>query len=131
VRITADTNLLVRALTDDDPEQSARAKAVLAAAELVALPTPMLCELVWVLTRNYRVPAPDICDALRRLLKSENVAYDRLAAEAGPAVLENGGDFADGVIARDGARLGGGIFMSFDREAIRLVKAHGIEAREP
>lgn len=131
MRITADTNLLVRILTEDDPEQSARAEAIIAAAELVALPTSMLCELVWVLTRNYKVPAPDICNALRRLIMSDSVAYDRPAVETGLAVLEGGGDFADGVIARDGARLGGDLFVSFDREAVRLVKANGIDARRP
>jgi predicted nucleic-acid-binding protein len=32
VKITADTNILVRALTDDDPAQSPRAQAELALA---------------------------------------------------------------------------------------------------
>src|SRR5579862_1596885 len=57
VKITADTNILVRALTDDDAEQSPRAQAELAQAELVAIPPAALCELVWVLTRGYRLPA--------------------------------------------------------------------------
>ena len=131
MRITADTNLLVRVLMEDDLEQSARAGTLIAAAELVALPTPMLCELVWVLARNYRVSTLDIGQALRRLIQPDNVVCDRPAVESGLALLDGGGDFADGVIAHDGARLGGDMFISFDREAVKLVTAHGLAAREP
>jgi predicted nucleic-acid-binding protein len=47
MRITADTNVLVRAMTEDDAHQSALAQAALAEADIVALPIPALCELVW------------------------------------------------------------------------------------
>ncbi len=50
---------------------------------------------------------------------------DRPAVEAGLVVLEAGGDFADGVIAFDGRRLGGWTFASFDRKAVELVAASG------
>ncbi len=40
-------------------------------------------------------------------------------------MLEAGGDFADGVIAFEGRRLGGEIFASFDRTAVGLVTAQG------
>ena len=46
MKITADTNMLVRALTGDDVEQSQIATAELAAAGLVALPLAALRELV-------------------------------------------------------------------------------------
>jgi hypothetical protein len=48
------------------------------------------------------------------LIESASVLVDRLAAEAGLAVLESGGDFADGVIAFEGRRAGGPVFVSFD-----------------
>ena len=51
MKITADTNVLVRALVQDDPEQAKSASALLEQAELVAIPLPVLCELVWVLRR--------------------------------------------------------------------------------
>jgi hypothetical protein len=37
---------------------------------------------------------------------------DRLVVDAGLAVFEAGGDFADGVIAFEGGRQGGSIFSS-------------------
>jgi predicted nucleic-acid-binding protein len=40
-------------------------------------------------------------------------------------MLAAGGDFADGVIAFDGRRLGGEIFVSFDRKVVDLVASQG------
>ena len=125
MRITADTNLLVRALVQDDPKQADIAVKVLAQAELIAVTVPTLCELVWVLDHRYRLPREEIAAALRALVNGDTIALDRPAVEAGLAQLESGGDFADGVIAMQGALLGGDLFTSFDRRAVRLVKARG------
>jgi predicted nucleic-acid-binding protein len=129
VRITADTNVLVRALVGDDPLQAALAERALAEAELVAVPLPVLCELVWVLVRGYRVPVPEIVAALRRLMEAGNVAANRPAVAAGIAMLEAGGDFADGVIAFEGQWLGAEQFVSFDRRAVGLAERQGVRAR--
>jgi predicted nucleic-acid-binding protein len=129
VKITADTNVLVRAITGDDPHQSVAAQSQLATAEVIAVTLPALCELVWVLSRGYRIPLPDVGDAIRRLINSANVAVNRPAAESGLALLNAGGDFADGVIAYEGKWLGGAEFVSFDRKAVQLVAAQGLGAR--
>lgn len=125
MKITADTSVLVRAIMGDDARQSKAAQKALANAELVALPLPALCELVWVLSQGYKIPAPEIAEAIRRLINGANVAVNRSAAEAGLELLEAGGDFADGVIALEGRWLGGDTFISFDRKAEKLVKAIG------
>ena len=129
VRITADTNVLIRALTGDDARQSEIARAELAGASLIALSLGALCEVVWVLSRGYRIAPAQIAQTLRRLIHSANVAVDRPAAEAGLALLEAGGDFADGVIAYEGRWLGGEDFISFDRKAVELLQAQGEAAR--
>ena len=129
VRVTADTNVLIRALTGDDARQGEIAKAELAGASLVALPLGALCEVVWVLSRGYRIAPAQIAQTLRRLINSANVAVNRPAAEAGLALLETGGDFADGVIAYEGRWLGGEDFISFDRKAVELLQAQGEAAR--
>ncbi len=125
MRITADTNLLVRALTGDDARQSRAAEAALAEAEIVALTLPALCELVWVLTQGYRIPSREIADAIRRLADARNVVVNRPAIDAGLALFEAGGDFADGVIAYEGRWLGGETFVTFDRKAAKLIEARG------
>jgi predicted nucleic-acid-binding protein len=129
MKITADANVLVRALTGDDALQSKVAQSELAQAELVALALPALCELVWALSQGYKIPASDIAEAIRRLLDSENVVVDRPAAEAGLSQLTAGGDFADGVIAYEGRWLGADSFVSFDKKAVKRMQAQGEAAR--
>lgn len=125
MRITADTNVLVRAVTEDHAHQSKAAQTALKAAELIAIPIPSLCELVWVLSQGYKVPPRDIAEAIRRLMNGANVVVNRPAAEAGLALLEAGGDFADGVIAFEGNWLGADTFVSFDKRAVKLMEAQG------
>ena len=129
MKITADSNVLIRAMTGDVLRQSKLAQAELANADSVALALPALCELVWVLARGYKIPAPEIAQAIRRLINAANVAVNRPAAEAGLASLEAGGDFADGVIAYEGRWLGAEAFVSFDKQAVELVRAQGQAAR--
>jgi predicted nucleic-acid-binding protein len=129
MKITADTNVLVRAITEDHEQQSRAPQTALRKAELVAIPLPALCELVWVLSQGYKIPSAEIAEAIRRLINGANVAVNRPAAEAGLAVSDAGGDFADGVIAHEGNWLGAEIFVSFDKKAVRLIEAQGVAAQ--
>lgn len=129
MKITADTNVLLRIFVDDDPAQSETATLELERAESVAIPAQALCELAWVLERRYGASRTDVALAIRRLLDTANVALDRPPVEAGLAILEAGGDFADGVIAHQGQWLGGETFVSFDRRAVRLVGERGQPVR--
>ena len=129
MKLMADTNVLVRAITQDDERQSRIAQATLAQADLVALTLPVLCELAWVLSQGYKTPPAQIALVIRRLIDSANVAVNRPAAEAGLALLAAGGDFADGVIAHEGGWLGAESFVSFDKKAVKLLLAQGQTAR--
>jgi len=129
MKITADTNVLVRAVTEDHEHQSRAAQAALKKAELVAIPISALCELVWVLSQGYKVPLSEIAEAIRRFINGANVVVNRPAAEAGLAMLDAGGDFADGVIAYEGNWLGADTFVSFDKKAVKLIEMHGGPAR--
>ena len=127
MKITADANVLVRALVEDHAAQSEAAQQALRKAELVALTIPTLCELVWVL-RGYKIRPGDIAETIRGLLNSANVVVNRSTAEAGLAMLEAGGNFADGVIAHEGNWLGADTFVSFDSKAVKLMEARGLSA---
>lgn len=129
MNITADTNVLLRAIVGDDQSQQRLAVEALESAERVAVTSQSLCELAWVLARGNRTSSEDIAAAIRRLLEMRNISVDRRAAEAGLAVLEAGGDFADGVIAHEGQWLGGETFVSFDVQAVRLLERSGVKAR--
>ena len=129
MKITADTNVLVRALTGDDARQSKAARNALGKADVIAVTTPALCELVWVLSQGYKIQPADIAAAIRGVINSANVVVNRPAAEAGLALLEAGGDFADGAIAFEGGRLGAETFVSFDKKAVKLLEGCGEAAR--
>ena len=129
MKITADTNVLIRAAVQDDAHQARKAAKALREADLVAVPVPVLCEFVWVLRRGYKKSVSDISDAIQRLMKSANVVLNRPAVEAGLLVLDGGGDFADGVIAYEGDWLGAEEFVSFDSNAVSLLQSHGTRAR--
>lgn len=126
MKLAVDTNILARAVLQDDPIQSAAAAKVLREAALIAIPLPVLCELVWILRRGAKLPTEDIALAISDLLSAGNVIMNRPAVEAGLAVLRSGGDFADGVIAHEGAWLGGETFVSFDRQAVDLISTLGM-----
>lgn len=131
MNVTLDTNIIVRAVIQDDPKQAAIAARMLREADLVAIPSSCLCEFFWVLRRVYHLPSNKIATALRRLIASANVVTDKAAAEAGLWFLDRGGDFADGVIEYQGRYLGATTFASFDRQAVRVLEQAGLSAIVP
>ena len=129
VKIAADTNVLVRAVMRDDAAQARAASKALTHAELIAIALPCLCEFVWVLRKVYSVNVEDIAAAIRALLGAANVQVNRPAVDAGLAMLEANGDFADGVIAYEGTWLGAETFVSFDKQAVTLLSKFGQPAQ--
>ena len=131
MRITPDTNILVRAATLDHPVQAPLAAKEITVAELVAVTLPTLCELCWVLVQSYSFTKAEVAQSIRALIDSDNVVVDYVSAEAGLAQLDEGGDFADGVIAHQGRLLGADTFVTFDRKAEAILHARGEKVRRP
>lgn len=125
MKITADTNVLARAILQDDAAQCRVARDLLRDATLIAVSLPSLCELVWILRRGAKLPKEDVSMAIRALLDAGNIVMNRPAVEAGLALLEAGGDFADGIMAHEGKWLGGKTFVSFDKKAVTLLSKLG------
>ena len=125
MRVTVDTNLLIRAAVRDDAKQAAAAEKILRESEIIAVTLTCLCEFVWVLRRVYRLGTADIHAAVAALLNAGNVVVNRPAADAGMAMLDADGDFADGLIGFEGQWLGGETFVSFDKQAVGLLKEQG------
>ncbi|TAL84156.1 MAG: PIN domain-containing protein [Candidimonas sp.] len=130
MKIAVDTNVLVRAVLLDDTKQARIAIKLLEDASLIAISLPCLCELVWILRRGAaKLSKEDVAVTIRDLLEAENVVMNRPAVEAGLAILEAGGDFADGIMAYAGNWLGGDVFVSFDKQAVTLLKKQGYATR--
>jgi predicted nucleic-acid-binding protein len=129
MKISVDTNVLARAVLQDDVEQGRAASKLLREASLIAVSLPCLCELVWILRGGAKLSKEDVAVTIRDLLDAGNVVMNRPAVEAGLAILEAGGDFADGIMAYEGSWLGGETFVSFDKKAVELLAEQGQAAQ--
>lgn len=102
--IGLDTNILVRYLVGDDPEQTRRAAALIARTEdkgeRLFVPQVVLCEVVWVLNSVYRFSHSQITAVLRDLLRARQLFIEDLdtSRRALDRFAERGGDFADYLI---------------------------------
>ena len=83
VKITADTNVLLRAVVGDDEVQQQMAIETLESAELVAISAHSLCEFAWVLDRGYKTARSDIASVISHVIEMHNVVVNRPAIEAG------------------------------------------------
>ena len=129
MKLTVDTNVLVRTFVRDVPEQAAIAEKLLRDAQLIAVPMIVLCETAWVLKSVYKFSSSQIAMAIRALVATKNVECDHAAVDVGLALLDTGGDFTDGVIAHQGKWLGGEAFVSFDKVAVELLQKQGLSAQ--
>lgn len=131
--IGLDTNVLVRALMQDDPEQgpaAARLLARLTETDPGFVCREVLVELVWVLERAYKLTRADISRALDGLLESRELmleASDRVAI-ATDRYRRGGAGFADQMVALAGQGAGCRETLTFDRKAAALP---GMRLLEP
>ncbi|MDH0868092.1 type II toxin-antitoxin system VapC family toxin [Mitsuaria sp. GD03876] len=131
MKVTVDTNVLVRCVVKDNLEQARAAMQLMAEAEVVVVAVACLCEFAWVLGRSYRFASADIAEAIRAVVARPVVQVNRLAVDAGLDVLDLGGDFADGAIACEGRLSGGDLFMTFDKAALRRLTHLGERVASP
>lgn len=108
-----DTNVLVRLVTRDDPEQAELALALVEDAERRGEPlhvaVPVLCELAWVLQgRLYDYDRPSIAAVLERLLETGIFAVqDREVVQQSLEDFRRGpAGFPDYLIGRQNRRAG-------------------------
>jgi predicted nucleic-acid-binding protein len=121
VKLAVDTNVLVRHLICDHPEQARAATEQIEAAERIFLSTVVLCETAWVLKRAYRYSDEQIARTISAVIQSRNVETDRASAEAGLEMLSRGGDFADGVIENEAVRANCDRLFTFDHTFQQLL----------
>ena len=115
-----DTNILVRAVTQDDPVQTEIAARIL--RQGVFVPTTVLLETAWVLARSYRQNRIEIADTVTRLLDLSTVYVTaEPALRHALDLFRAGADFADAVhlVAAEGSEA----FVTFDRKLARLADA--------
>jgi predicted nucleic-acid-binding protein len=90
-----DTNVLVRAIVNDDTAQSARAIALLTEAE-VFIPVTVILELEWVLRSRYAFAPKVVAQAIAKITALGNVVVgEREAVLSAASRAAQGWDFAD------------------------------------
>ena len=125
MKMIADTNVLMRAVLDDDVVQSRASRLALSSADQVVISRHVFCEMVWLLRQRYKMSKAEIVKVIHGYLEADNVITDTAAVQAGLAAMESGADFADGVIDYEGRWLGGNVFVSFDQKAVSAIAKQG------
>ena len=121
--IGLDTNVLVRYIVQDDPEQARAATRLIEGRCTEKSPgyvsVPVLVELVWVLTAAYRHEKPVVASVIRQILRTtEFLVEDGETAWAALREFEKGGaDFADCLIAHRNHARGCTQTFTFDHGA--------------
>ena len=124
-----DTNILVRHLTGDPPDQAARATRFLAEAENLLLPDLIVAELVYVLQSVYATARPDIARTVRSVLAFEAIrVVDAELLQRTVEVYEfDRLDFPEAYLVACAERSGVGTIASFDRSIDRIATVRRIE----
>ena len=121
--IAIDTNVLVRLLTGDDPDQTKRAASLFESNDIL-IPKTVLLETEWVLRYSYELSAEVVLSAFRKTLGlSQVVMEDEPAVIAALASYEDGMDFADALHLASASKAES--FATFDA---RLKKRAGRQA---
>lgn len=122
--IAVDTNVVVRFLTGDHPEQSNKARALIEENDVFVSRTVVL-ECEWVLRSVYGYPTSDVCGALRAFAGLPSVRVEDLEMIVQSLDLaENGLDFADALHLS--AAVDCDMFATFDQDFVKRAKQAGL-----
>lgn len=125
-QVAIDTNVLLRLFVNDDVAQQKSAVNLLESADSVIIPTTVFLECIWVLRRTYRLETGFILEQLRNFIENvPSLVYQENELEAGFAMMEGNGDFADGINEFYGGMMGADIFATFDKKAAKLLNNQG------
>ena len=120
--IGLDANVLVRFLTQDDPEQAARANNLIEANcsryEPGRISMVVLCELTWILTGAYGYEKKLVVQVLELILASRELSVENedIVRSALTAFRRGKADFADYVIVFSNRNAKCESTYSFDRK---------------
>ena len=123
--IALDTNVLVRYLVEDDPEQSARAARLIEGAadqgDALFVAHIVVCEVVWVLQVAYRISKPEVIATLKNLVRARHLELEdvELVRKALADFEAGKGDFADYLIRERSAARGCERVATFDKALLK------------
>jgi len=118
-----DTNVLIRHLTGDPPDQAARATRYLAGVDELLLADLILAEVAYVLESFYEAPRAQVATTLRAVMAYQAIrVLDADLLQRAVEVYEvHRLDFADAYLVASAERTGVGVIASFDRSIDRVA----------
>ena len=124
-----DTNVLIRHLTGDPPDQAARATRLLSEADRLLLGDLIVAETVYVLESFYEVPRARVAELVRAI-----VAFPGIAVADEPTLLRalevyevHRLDFADAYLVAQAEAFGVNAVASFDKRIERVPTVRRME----
>lgn len=122
--VAIDTNVVVRFLTGDHPEQSPRAREIVE-GQPTFVPVTVVLETEWVLRSAYGYKPAEVARALRAFGGLPGVTIeDAGIVSAAFDLAEQGMDFADALHLGRSDKTDG--FLTFDRRFVKAAKVAGI-----
>ena len=121
-----DTNVLVRYITRDHPDQYSAAKEHLESHCTKEAPgyvsVIVLCELAWVLSRAYDADQNDIAQIIDQILRTRQLQVEQRdqVRSALSEYIEQEADFADCLIGQLNRSNGADETVTFDQNAAHL-----------
>jgi len=124
-----DTNVLIRHLTGDPPEQAERASRHLGEADELLLVDLVVAEVVYVLESFYEVPRTRVAELVRSI-----IGFPAMAVLDAPLLLRavevyevDRLDFAEAYLVASAERAGVRVVASFDRSIDRVTSVARVE----
>ncbi|MDO8958380.1 MAG: type II toxin-antitoxin system VapC family toxin [Rhodocyclaceae bacterium] len=120
--IALDTNMLVRALVADHPDQVAVVRQLIA-GDTIFVSRTVLLETEWVLRARYKKTPPELLKFFRALLEAGDTVIES-GEEVDSALVwyAEGADFADALHL---AACGSAVMHTFDRDFCKAARDAG------
>ena len=125
---SADTNVLVRLLTNDEPRQAGAVKRFIAAHGPLRVSQLALVEALWVLDGTYRLGRTDQAEVVEALLAGAEFVLEREGEveDALQSFRASRADFADCLLLPNAAAAGELPLATFDRALGKLQGAQAL-----
>ena len=118
--VAADTNVVLRFILKDDPIQSPLARDLIASNKIF-VPVTVMLEAEWALRRVYKLPKPDVINALTAIIETETIQVDQADfVLAALELTEQGVDFADALHLASSTQCDW--LATFDKDFVKFAK---------
>ena len=130
--IGIDTNVLVRYIVQDDPEQSAQSTLLIEQECNLSSPgylsNIVLCELVWVLTGAYKYDKNLVIEVMEQILVTAEflVENENVVRKAINDYKIGSADFSDYLIVNNNQQSGCTKTYTFKKKLLQHNEAHGL-----